>query len=266
MPRPFIEFAQCQGLRWKNGLPDQLWSDGDVPGAASKVLSRDEHGANATALLRYPPRWAGSPGPAGCALEMYVLTGSLALDGVLHEAHCYCAIPATHPARLLVGEEGAIVLAFVGEDAHRSLAIGHDVLVAPWQPTVTNGLPAGANRKDLGIDPVTGAQTWLLGTMPMRWGSRPEHHPVVEEMFLLSGTLVGPRGTMNPGAYFWRPPNEPHGPFGSLTGTLALFRTIGGPLETTYGEETQFRWDPPYDPHPPVPAWQSSAASSGVQW
>ena len=85
--------------------------------------------------------------------------------------------------------------------------------------------------------------------MPLRFGRRPEKHPVVEEMFLLSGELVGPLGVMHAGCYFWRPPEEWHGPFGSKTGNVMLFRTKGGPLSTVYTEdEVEFCWHPEHKP------------------
>jgi hypothetical protein len=98
-------------------------------------------------------------------------------------------------------------------------------------------------------DPVTQDETWVLGTMPLRYGMRSEKHPVVEEAYLLSGELVGHLGVMTPGAYFWRPPEESHGPFGSMTGNLYLFRTVGGPLSTIYEPDSrEFNWKPKHDP------------------
>jgi hypothetical protein len=109
--------------------------------------------------------------------------------------------------------------------------------------------PSGAGRKFMRQDPVTGEQTWILGTMPLRSGRRPEKHPVVEEMFLVSGELVGNLGVMHAGAYFWRPPEIWHGPYGSWTGNVMLFRTRGGPLSTVYTEdEREFDWTPAHRP------------------
>ncbi|MGH3658728.1 MAG: cupin domain-containing protein, partial [Micromonosporaceae bacterium] len=124
-----------------------------------------------------------------------------------------------------------------------------DGLSGEWGAGFNPKFPPGAGRKWLRRDPVTGDETWILGTMPLRHGTRPERHPVVEEMYLLSGELHGHVGVMRPGAYFWRPPEEWHGPFGSLTGNLMLFRTVGGPLSTVYDDaETEFAWDPPARP------------------
>lgn len=237
--RSHVEWVQCHRLPWQDGF-----AGGDErPGVESKLLSRDSANGAASLLVSYPARWAGVIDVDG-GEECYVLRGALQIDGVEHPAHSYFALAAGSRHDAAAAAVGATVLCFVGSDAARTPVLGHDALRAPWQATFTVGLPPGAARKDLAVDPVTGAQTWLLGTMPMRWGTRPERHPVVEEMLLLSGRLVSPLGTMTPGAYFWRPPGIDHGPYGSLTGTLALFRTVGGPLETTYGDETgePFDW------------------------
>ena len=124
-----------------------------------------------------------------------------------------------------------------------------DAFEGEWGGNFHPDFPGGAGRKWLRRDPHDGDETWILGTMPLRWGHRPEKHPVVEEMYLLSGELVGHRGKMYPGAYFWRPPEEWHGPFGSPTGNVMLFRTKGGPLSTVYTDhQVEFSWRPPHDP------------------
>ena len=124
-----------------------------------------------------------------------------------------------------------------------------DALAGEWGGNFHPQFPPGAGRKFLRQDPHDGEQTWILGTMPLRFGRRPEKHPVVEEMFLLSGELVGPLGVMHAGCYFWRPPEEWHGPFGSKTGNVMLFRTKGGPLSTVYTEdEVEFCWHPEHKP------------------
>jgi hypothetical protein len=119
----------------------------------------------------------------------------------------------------------------------------------PWTGNFHPQFPLGAGRKWLRRDPVTTDETWILGTLPLRSGRRPEKHPVVEEMYLISGELIGPLGVMRPGAYFWRPPEVWHRPFGSNTGCLMLFRTVGGPLSTVYTEtEQDFDWNPAQRP------------------
>jgi len=88
-----------------------------------------------------------------------------------------------------------------------------------------------------------------LAARALRHGQKCEIHPVVEEMYLLGGEIIGPQGHMMPGAYFWRPPGLPHGPFGAKGGSLLLHRTIGGPLSTTYADApAPFDWHPAYNP------------------
>jgi len=60
---------------------------------------------------------------------------------------------------------------------------------------------------------------------------------------------------MTPGAYFWRPPGIDHGPYGSLTGTLALFRTVDGPLQTSYGDAMREAFDWTIDQTPEQNEW-----------
>jgi hypothetical protein len=84
-------------------------------------------------------------------------------------------------------------------------------------------------------------------------------------MFLLAGEVHGDRGLMRPGAYFWRPPHVPHGPYGSLTGNIYFFRTKGGPLSTTYVEPRRpFRWWPDHDPILP-PGWPADTATPATR-
>ena len=67
-------------------------------------------------------------------------------------------------------------------------------------------------------------------------------------MYLLEGEMAGNLGIMRAGAYFWRPPEVKHGPYGSKTGSLILFRSRGGPLSTTFYDDGEFSWSPPHRP------------------
>jgi len=88
-------------------------------------------------------------------------------------------------------------------------------------------------RKSLHDDPVTGAQTWVLGILPGHRDMRFEIHPVSEEGYQLIGTITTSEGSFPPGSYFWRPPHVAHGRFVAPSGSLTFFRT-DGPLSTTY--------------------------------
>jgi hypothetical protein len=256
MGRPFIEFIQSQVIPWTSGLYGGSRPDVDV-----RVLSLDEETGASSLLLRYPPGYVREARESVSAdEELFVLSGDLTIDDTLHGRYSYAHLPAGTPRRRMASTEGAVVLTFfsgepraqdAGPEDHADdrLVRYVDAFAGEWGGNFHPRFPAGAGRKFLRQDPHDGEQTWVLGTMPLRWGHRPEKHPVVEEMYLLSGTLVGHRGTMHAGAYFWRPPEEWHGPFGSPTGNLMLFRTKGGPLSTVYTDyELEFSWLPPHDP------------------
>ena len=63
-------------------------------------------------------------------------------------------------------------------------------------------------------DPTTGENSYITATIPFRHGVRAERHPVVQEFFVLAGELNGNTGTMQAGAYCFRPEMVAHGPYG----------------------------------------------------
>lgn len=87
---------------------------------------------------------------------------------------------------------GAVVLTFFDAEPH---AVGEtvatelftparlveriDALAGDWGGNFQPKFPPGAGRKWLRRDPRDGEETWILGTMPLRHGLRPEKHPVV---------------------------------------------------------------------------------------
>ena len=254
MSRPWIEFVQSQNLPWRGG---DLW--GVRPGTESKVLSLDDEDGAASLLVRYPPGWRfGRAGALSADEEFLVLNGALSIGDVSHRESSYAHLPAGYERGPMASEGGAVVLTFFSRRPEWSEAAGFDparlverldAFSVPYTARFHPEFPPGAGRKTLYEDPVTHDQSWILGTLPMRWAERSEVHPVVEEMYLLSGESHGNRGVMRPGAYFWRPPRIPHGPYGTLTGNLYFFRTRGGPLSTHYIDaERPFRWWPEYDP------------------
>lgn len=256
MTRPFIEFVQAQALPWRDGAPG-----GVRRGVSSKLLSVDGETGASSVLVRYPPGWTHGDGQRlDCDEELFVLDGDLRIGTTEHRTKTYAHLPAGYTRGAMATNRGAVVLTFFsGEPASQSADSAEcdesrlvdylDATAGEWGGGFHPLFPPGAGRKFLRRDPHDGEETWVLGTMPLRNGRRPERHPVVEEMFLLSGELIGHVGVMQAGAYFWRPPEEWHGPFGSQTGNLMLFRTKGGPLSTTYTDhEVDFSWTPEHRP------------------
>lgn len=255
--RPFIEFIQAQQLDWTSEAVQHI-----RPGAMARELSIDRSNGAASILLEYPAGWER---PEDEILtvdeEFFVVAGTLILDGVEYSRYGYGHLPGGYHRSGMRSPDGAVVMTFFSgvpesrtgsvhtADLQQERVVTHlNALEGEWGAGFNPKFPPGAGRKWLRRDPVTKDETWILGTMPLRNGFKREKHPVVEEMYLLSGELHGPNGVMRPGAYFWRPPEEWHGPFGSLTGNVMLFRTVGGPLSTVYDDNPlSFDWDPPSD-------------------
>lgn len=272
MARPHIEFVQSQALPWREDALPAL-----RPGVAAKTLSADDETGACSLLLRVPAGFA-LPAPQALAAdeEFLVLDGDIALDGTRFGPYGYAHLPAGFRRDTLASERGAVLLAFFSAapqpaaeaafDPARLVMIP-DARTVPYTGNFHPEFPPGAGRKVLFNDPLTGDQSWILGTLGLRWAERSEVHPVVEEMYLLAGEVHGDRGLMRPGAYFWRPPHVAHGPYGSLTGNIYFFRTKGGPLSTTYVDAKRpFRWWPEHDPVLPPGMPADTAAPAPRPW
>jgi len=252
--RQWIEFIQSQNLPWEVGD-----LNGTRPDLEMKVLSVDADSGACSLLLRYPIGWSRTELEfLAVDEEFLVLDGVMTLNGHIYEKFSYAHLPKGYRRESMSTNGGAVVLTFMSgipeyksdETFDPARLVEHiDTIQLPYTGNFHPEFPPGAGRKTLFEDPVTGDQTWILGTMPLRWAERQEIHPVVEEMYLLSGEVHGNRGVMRPGAYFWRPPGERHGPYGSLTGNLYFFRTKGGKLSTEYVDsDYRFHWWPEFDP------------------
>jgi hypothetical protein len=191
----------------------------------------------------------------------------------------YAHLPAGYRRGPLRSEAGAVVVTFFSaapveaggpiEMDERRLVEALDSFQTPYTGNFHPEFPPGAGRKMLFEDPDTGDQTWILGTLGLRWAERAERHPVVEEMFLIAGEVHGNLGVMRPGAYFWRPPHIAHGPYGSLTGNIYLFRTKGGKLATEYEDAAKpFHWWPEHSPIVPdeMTAYAGEAPAATRPW
>ncbi len=258
LDRPHIEFLQAQILPWLRIGPGLA-----RPDAEFKFLSRDPADGACSILIRYPPGWQREgPEYLEAAEEFYVLDGTVELNGQLFGHDCYGHVPARTTRARMRTPGGAVVLSFFDREPATHAGEGGagevlrvDALRIPWDLSVNDPKLAhlGISRKDLRHDPETGERTLLSMVLPHseppgRRGPQ-EHHPVVEECYVVSGSLSGPHGTMQPGAYFWRPPGIPHGPFGTRWGCVMLIRFVGGAHVNVWSEgEAPFDFDAPYRP------------------
>ncbi len=96
-----------------------------------------------------------------------------------------------------------------------------DVASLPWTKTAY----AGVEAKTLLVDKASGLLTVLLKMAPN--ARLPDHeHVLIEQTYLLEGTLVCGEGTVTPGNFVWRPAGSRHeawaGPEGNLS--VAMFQ------------------------------------------
>lgn len=262
--RQHIEFIQAQCLPWQRiglGLAR--------PDAEYKLLSRDPDTGACAALMRYAPGWSRE-GPEHILAdeEFYVLEGDLQMDERVYRADCYGFLPAGWTRNRMRSDKGCVLLAFysaeprlVGSPGNGSAEASPcavpwlDAAAMPWDMTLNDPRlkHLGISRKNLRTDPETGERTFLSLILPQaapEGGKGPrEIHPVVEEAYMIAGSLTGPQGTMYPGAYFWRPPGIAHGPFGARWGAVSLIRFVGGRHVNEWTrDEAAFDFAAPYAP------------------
>jgi hypothetical protein len=244
MARKHIEFVDTQELPWQPVSLPGIGGD-----AREKVLSEDDETGAATMLLGLPAGWRqATAGYRSVATEIFLLRGDLTIGSTCLIDGCYSYIPADMAHGPLASVQGCLALImfagrpdFVAGETSRANARLDQYIPCinssemPWSPARLEGPPPGILVKPLRSDPETHDWTWISAVLPLWREDRAEVHPTVEEAFMLRGdTLLGERGVMRAGCYFWRPPNVPHGPMLSRSGGMWFFRTQGGGLEVTY--------------------------------
>jgi hypothetical protein len=262
MARPHIEFIHAQQLPWQtNGFAAHDWPSIDV-----KTLSRDADNGGCSVLLRLPAGYSDAVFSLASDCEWWLLDGELALNGRSFGLDAYAFLPRGYCFRTLTTARGAVLLAFFARAPHRLAAtdapailpgtIEHlDTLAVPWtsadiDPSVQFLKLA---HKVLRYVPATGEKTILLSTgaqtYPCEFREAQLRHDCVEELYLLGGDIVGERGTMYEGAYFWRPAGRWHGPFGSRRGSLSLVRFLDGHHRNVWGDAPRtFTLEPAHSP------------------
>ena len=254
MARPHIEFTFSQALAWRKGVSLAGRAD-----AQHKLLSGDDESGELTCLMRFPAGWSADV-VSRFEEEVYVLDGALLIGGAALTRDGYFRVPPDVEHRWTATTE-VVVLLFLNapSDADTRELVVIDTPAMNWD---RSGIPPeldymGLARKALFTDWDTGRyRTWLLANAPQiapRGACLAvETHSCVEELFMLSGDIIGPQGAMTPGAYFWRPRDTLHGPFGSRNGGLAIFRWRHGVQDTTFHEQARaFDFEVPYRPDLP---------------
>lgn len=236
MARPHIEFIES------GEVPAQEVDDGALAGTIRRSLSADVERGAWTALHAFPPGWAADLTGSARPRELFVLGGALIIDHDRVGEGVYANLPAGGGPWRVSAPEGARAL--VMQDDERPARSGAPTkIVDPrtmrWVPSERRlkDIPPGICTKRLHEDPDTGDWSWVAAIVPTWKESRAEIHDTVEESLLIRGdVLLGGRGGMTAGSYFWRPPLIRHGPMYSHGGGYFFFRTKGGGLTVEYEE------------------------------
>lgn len=267
MARPWIEFLFTQHLPWAQGL-----YGGARPDVDSKVLSMDESAGDSSVIIRYPAGWARTaPEALTAEEEFFVLDGAIEINGQMYERECYANLPAGYVRKSAKSANGCVALTFF--DSEPALSNDHTGSYNPdnviefintfdmkWDSATAD--PSlewmGNRRKVLKWNrEYDQKETFLFTTPPHiypdNWACPTLTHPCVEESFMLAGEITGPYGRMTEGAYFWRPEEKPHGPFGSRDGGFSLIRFKYGKHINVWAEEDlPYHYDFPYKPELPA--------------
>lgn len=190
-----------------------------------------------------------------------MLDGSIRVSGTEYGADSYAFLPAGYACTGAAAPEGAAVLSFFSGTLATATATALDERRLVRKIDMTDGKWDGdfdrfglgsmndrARMRVLRADPATAENTYLTATVPFRHGERAERHPVAQEFFVLAGELAGNTGTMQAGAYCFRPAMVAHGPYGSRTGALILFRSHSGAQETFWEDAPPFTFKPRHAP------------------
>ena len=258
MPRPHIEFIQTQMLTWEKSKTNSL--------ALIKNLSSDKISGASTNIIRYPKNFEfNNTHFLECDEEFFILSGKISINDHSYVKGDYAFFPGGYPREKIKCEQQTDILTYyegnnkpvfskkIPKIETSQLIIKLETQKENWGKATDPKIAAlGVKRLGLRSDPISGETTWLLNISPNMMDSeydKRELHPVVEEVFVLSGEMHLPMGVLKKGAYFWRPPNISHGPVGTKKGAVGIFRAKGGPLTTEWSKKTYpVKWNADYTP------------------
>lgn len=234
-----VETLQTRDLPW-GIIPEGHF--GGVGSGLVRTLSSDPSDGAVTQIVRFHDAQFGT---LACKLDMFVLSGAAKVNGQHVRAGTYVYVPAgsRFDVEPLASTSGFVAYCgFWGPPVHAASSKGDpseltikDSLRMPWNTPEWSGdsvLEAGVGVKWFRRD--EDGIVFMSGMLPGWKCLEEESHPVYEESFKITGTiLMGGRGIMTPGSYFYRSPDVFHGPLYSADGTTSFIRS-NAPTTTTY--------------------------------
>lgn len=252
--RPHVELIQEKDLVWHEA---ELHKGSRH--ARQRNLSYDEENGAASTRVVFDRAWNRAAGYHHADVEWYIVQGQVKLGDRLLGKGTYLRAPAglRIPAMQVAAGTDVLIFREYGDwgfsvsDRNRSKFVprgGNTVSSEPgdltivetdrmeWMPNLYEGdTQRFLKLKMLYLDPSspddnnTGFVSIICWAPPGWSDNRMVHHPVFEEAYSLDGQMVYNFGTLDPGAYFFRPAKVKHGHFmaGEERGWTGIFRLDG---------------------------------------
>jgi quercetin dioxygenase-like cupin family protein len=252
--RPHVELIEEKDLVWHEA---ELHKGNGR--ARQRNLSYDEENGAASTRVVFEKAWSRPAGYHHADVEWYIKEGQIKLGDRLLGKGTYLRAPAGLCVPAMQVAAGTDVLIFreygdwgfslseknrtkfvsrggntVSGEPGELTIVGTDRL--EWMPNLYEGdTQRFLKLKMLYLDPPapddnnTGFVSIICWAPPGWSDNRMVHHPVFEEAYSLDGQMVYNFGTLNPGAYFFRPAKVKHGHFmaGEEKGWTGIFRLDG---------------------------------------
>ena len=236
MARPHIEPYVETNVPFK-----RMTLPGFSRGMRYKVLSLNDETGACSLKVQFDSGYKQPPGLTYTEMEMFILSGSIEMDGQVYRKGYYFLVPPGVSLPAMRSPRGCQALvyynyaepSFEESDEDHELGERHRLAIVnsyedlPW--TGTSFFPATANGclvKVLRYDERTQAFTFLYCMTANFAQDNISYHDCCEESYHIWGTSwMMQFGNLPTAGYFWRPPYINHGSFRSELGIIALGRT-----------------------------------------
>ncbi len=225
--RPDVDFISTQDLPWAP-VPGGQFGSGHG-GGLRKTFSVDEEDGARTELLAFTNR---QQGVLSAQTDIFVIAGRGTVNDEPYAPGTYLHAQAMTELDWVPGVGETVLYfgphstpEFAAGPGSGTLTVMHETrdewVSMGWrgdEPQPADVRIRWLRRDEAGI-------VFLVGMLPGYTAINEEKHPVYEESFKIAGDLMlGRRGVVKPGGYFFRSPQTWHGPLYSRTGNLSLIR------------------------------------------
>ncbi len=253
MGRPHIEPLVDRDVEAK-ALKLPGWSSG----ITYRTMSIDPVNGACTQVVEFAGGFRQEAGFSRGEWELFILDGSLTIDGAIYGKDHYFFLPAGYRLGNISTAQGCKAIWFFNDHYpdwmtatdHRDGEVNIEDFVSTnsndevrWVvPSFFPQTEPGVFLKILRMEEEAGAFTGLYIMVPGFWQDNVSYHDCMEESYHIWGeSWMLQFGYLPTGGYFYRPPYIGHGPFQCEYGTYAIFRTDSWLVN-------HFNWNPFMNP------------------